>query len=148
MRLSTSSSRLHLLWSDALKDYYVQPAYGHGPLKQYGSARLCSSLCALCTAPHGHPLQNGKQADILKAFSPIQIHPTAAFTQFEIYSRNYRVQPSVTTLTNPHFSKVFFQDQPWLEIKEHWGVFPCMLILLELNIRVWDVTKSWSFALF
>lgn len=52
-----------------------------------------------------------------------------------VWSRNYRVQPGVMTLRNLNFSNVFFQDQIWMEIKDYWGVFLCMLIALELNIR-------------
>lgn len=57
------------------------------------------------------------------------------------------VQPGVMMLRNLNFSKISLLDQMNGNERILKSIL-CTLILLELNIRLWDVTKSWSSALF
>ena len=86
---------------------------------------------------------SGSQQEEVKSQQHIQSLPFAVWNMGTIGCK-----PGVMMLRNLHFSKLFLQDQIWMEIEEHWGVFLCMLISPEPNARVRDVTKNWSFALF
>lgn len=153
----------------------------HGPFKHCGSPQSCTH-CALCIAPHGHPLQKGIQAEHRQVSTGLEpgLVPESFFslptvenesTAFQVqcvssmntlryshrsihslphtvWNRNYRVQPSDMMLRNLNFSKLFFQDKIWMEIKHYRGVFLCMPISLELNIQLYRMLQRADLLLF